>query len=241
MSTQNTSVEHSAEVVQKSDKRMKSTFTSQSMLGDIVWFIGQPVSKARFIDPEAHILDIIQDRCNIFGDPAKEMKKHEIDFDQEINFKKITIQFSIDRYSELAPQQRTYIATNARKITIQCANLDELEQRKVEILDKHESCGYSKDKLELNFYDKEDVYFTTRDILMHIYLFYHQIMTNEELLNVSNCDDGWGYAERAKKALEHGNVLYRHEIMGDRLHFEGLGLIENGADQDPVFELILGS
>lgn len=210
-----------------------------SLLGDVTWFIRQPASEASVIGENMGVVDIIMDRCNIMDDPDKRMKKDRLDLKKEISMDKITISYQIDRYHELDAVKKTYTAANFRRVKVQCSSEEEFETKSKEFFDKYGFISSSKEELWISYVSKDDSYFTVGDILNHIYLFYHQIMNESELQDVSGCDDGWGYADKAANALKNGTILYRHEIMGDCMHFEGLSL--NSSGDAPYYELCLGS
>lgn len=89
------------------------------------------------------------------------------------------------------------------------------------------------------------VKFTAGEILDHIYRFYageiHDEMEDDELEQISKTEDGWGYADQAKQALQDGTVLYRHQVMGDCMHFEGLHYVRTTSQGAPVYRICLGS
>jgi len=85
--------------------------------------------------------------------------------------------------------------------------------------------------------------FTAGKILEHIYRFYASEIPEEELEQVIDTDDSWGYSAKAKKAFANKTVLYREQVMGDCIHFEGLqfiGFSKERADMK-MFRVMFGS
>lgn len=77
----------------------------------------------------------------------------------------------------------------------------------------------------------------------HVYRFYSGEIPQEDLEEIAETDDGWGYSKKAKKALKNGTVLYREQVMGDCMHFEGLRFAGfTGVDRTTKsFRIMLGS
>lgn len=83
--------------------------------------------------------------------------------------------------------------------------------------------------------------FTELTILRTIRDYYHAPLSEKELAKIAyETDDGWGYNEKAQKALEDKTELKRHEIMGDCVFLEiiePVGIIGNVA----FYEIFIGS
>ena len=89
---------------------------------------------------------------------------------------------------------------------------------------------------------KRTIHFTAGEILDHIHRFYCAAMTKDELERVAKTDDVFGYARRAQDALANNTVLYREQVMGDCMYFEGLKLdAAQSAPVLPTYSVLFGS
>lgn len=181
------------------------------ILSDVSWFAREPISEAKLLPQYDELGDV----------EAEESIPYPLDSVIEIGSMFYTIAYQVDRYNSLPCVELKYCSNPSRK-TEKCADLAVLRKRFDELQGKYGSVIYSEDKLEVYYYDAESGTVTAGEILNHIYRFYASAMITDELRAVSETDDGWGYSNKAATALKNGTVLYREEIMGDCMHFEGL-------------------
>lgn len=220
-----------------------------SLLGDVAWFARENVSEAyRFLEEPNIVEKIIKTRT-----PSEEIKvegKEEDDqepypLDEEVKIpgdaQVIKIKYQIDRYSNLSMVSRQYAATTPVMVTEEFETKEAADKKWDE--DKYSGC-FGPEKNENGKYSftyPARNKFTVGDILTHIYKFYSGEIPEEELGAISKTDDGWGYSKAAKKALDNETVLYREEVMGDCMHFEGLHYVRTNSKGVPIYHVCFGS
>ncbi len=223
------------------------------LLGVYSWFIRGGMDSVQYIHPnnwnpigvimdlEARsvaTLDRIAKTQAAFGGPEPEQNDPAIlkqFLNQTIDLPKITILYKRDRYGTLEYDKVSYFPQGYRKL-VTFDDEEELKAFQQEVL---ETFGMAMGGVDED--GKKGVYifeqkFTEEEILNHLYLYYQQILNEGELKLISDTDDGFGYAQKAGIALEHGVTLYRHQVMGDSMWFEGLSKVEDG-----VYRISLGS
>jgi len=219
----------------------------QRILGDVVWFARQPIAAARKYLDEPSLAEYIE-RTRMAPLSGKEddvntVVAYPLNEVLALGWNYIMLSFQIDRYSKLKPRLLKFQCKPAR-VTIKCESMQEFERKRNELRTSHSCIAYSEQNLELSYIDDNAKSCTTGELLEHIYRFYSADMTNDELSAVSQTDDGWGYSQRAAQAINDGTVLYREEVMGDCMHFEGLRLIGHAMGKEgkyPVYAVDFGS
>jgi hypothetical protein len=157
--------------------------------------------------------------------------------------KVIYISYQADRYSTLPDILHKYEADTEVYMDYHFDTLEKAQNKakESEISSVPIICLKSdKGITDYTFSVETDKIFTVGDILNHIYRFYTSIMSKEEIIAIATTDDGWGYNEKAKNSLVNKTVLYREQVMGDCMHFEGLRYIGN-KDNIPTYKVIFGS
>lgn len=232
------------------------------ILRDVSWFARAPVSEAKLLQAASFEEYIYKTRIAPIeeafggggGDEAdenkgnkekKEEKETPYPLEQQLDLGEfIEIHFQIDRYSELEYWRRTYKASTPIIKTVSVKNEDWAEKLN-EIQDKYGKVSWSwktgEDHKEIRYTDGYT--FSVGEILEHVYRFYSGEIPRDDLLEIVECDNNWEYADKAKEALKNGTVLYREEVMGDCMHFEGLefiGFSKYGKDTK-MFRIMFGS
>lgn len=218
------------------------------ILNDVVWFARAPVATAKKYLDEPSLLEYIERTrmAPLYGKDDTEGTAVAYPLDEVIavgsNY--MLIMFQVDRYSTLERHLLKF-RCEPTHVRIKCDTIEEFEQKRKDLAKLHSTISYSEEALELGYIDDSPKAFTAGEILEHIYRFYSSVMIDAELQAVARTDDGFGYSERAVKALQDGTVLYREEVMGDCMHFEGLSLVGHAVGKDsenyPVYSVNFGS
>jgi hypothetical protein len=219
-----------------------------NILNDVVWFARAPVATAKKYLDEPSLLEYIERTrmAPLYGkdDADGTAVAYPLDEVIPVGSNYILIMFQVDRYSNLKRHLLMFRCEPTR-VRIKCDTMEEFEQKRKELAKTHSTISYSEEALELGYIDDGPKTFTAGEILEHIYRFYSSAMIETELQAVAQTDDGFGYSERAARALEDGTVLYREEVMGDCMHFEGLRLVGHAVGKDsetyPVYSVNFGS
>ena len=201
----------------------------ESILDDVSWFIRAQVSKATKINEEIddwkpYVLN--QDVVFTGGSTGS-------------TFTNIIILYQMDRYSTLKPCARKYQASTPIYTEEKFASKEEMETRLQVVSKSAQWFIQNASPPTLKYVNGKK--FQVGEILHHIHKFYASEMTPCELKEVSETDDGWGYSKSAREALTNGTVLYREEIMGDCMRFEGLHFVHINDEGVPIYHLSLGS
>ena len=214
------------------------------LMQDVVWFARQPITTAKkFVDDPGFEDYILRTRMNnLTAEPEIVLEQtvaYPLNEVLPIGSNYIYLMFQCDRYSELEPQIQKYRCLPTT-VTIQCATTEEFEQKKKALFESHLPVCSKESTLEIQYLDMSPATFTVGEILNHIHRFYTTAMTKTELDAVASTDDGFGYSQKALRASEENTILYREEIMGDCMHFEGLRLIGH-KESYPVYKILFGS
>ncbi len=225
----------------------------EQLLGDVSWFVRSGLSEVkRFTDPPQNIIEYIQktriDPTNaaLTGEESESASDFvPYDMNEEIPLKSeyIRLSFQIDRYSELDPVQLTYKADVPVQRSKTFVNQEEFKEGAKQLLTEYGMTRSNEETLTVE-YPTGQYTFSTGSLLNHIYRFYTSPISKKHLKLIAATDDGWGYSDKAKEALDVSTVLYHEEVMGDCMYFEGLRLLSYVEDDDvdiPTYQIMFGS